>query len=226
MPSVHFVEDYERHLDNLLMHYPLDEAMSLAVGGSYDVIGALAGDILSAAGLSNGMSLLDLGCGSGRVATNIAARFKNVRYTGIDVVQRMLDYAATKCPPHFQFICHHGVDIPLPDGTIDIAIAFSLFTHLLHEETYCYLQELHRVLKPDVLFIMSFLEFFRDGHWSIFQGTVDARKQHSKVPLNMFIEEAVLRLWASKTGFRIEKIDRESPLGQTVAFLRRDGTLA
>ena len=222
MPSVHFVDDYERYLDNLLSQYPLDEAMSLAVGGDYDRIGVMEADIVAMSGLFDGMSVLDLGCGSGRTATHIAARFPGISYTGIDVVQRLLNYAAKRCPPHFRFVCHHEVDIPLPDGAIDIAVAFSLFTHLLHEETYCYLQELHRVLKPDALLVMSFLEFSREGHWPIFQATVDARKQNARNPLNMFIEEPVLRLWANKIGFTVELIDQKHPIGQTIAFLRRD----
>jgi ubiquinone/menaquinone biosynthesis C-methylase UbiE len=226
MPSVHFVEDYERYLDGLLSQYPLDEAMSLAVGGDYDRIGAMEADIVAMSGLSDEMFVLDLGCGSGRTATHIAARFPGISYTGIDVVQRLLNYAATRCPPHFQFVCHHGVDIPLPDGAMDIAVAFSLFTHLLHEETFCYLQELRRVLKPNAVLIISFLEFSREAHWSIFQATVDARKHNDRNPLNMFIEENVLRLWASKIGFTVEQVDRGHPIGQTVASLRRDDTRA
>jgi SAM-dependent methyltransferase len=224
MPRAHFVEDYERLVDNLLGRFPLDEAMSKAVGGSYDRIGALQVDILTASGLSSGMSVLDLGCGSGRTASHIAKLFPGISYVGIDVVQRLLDYAATKCPPHFRFVCHQGIDIPLPDGTIDIAAAFSLFTHLLHEETFCYLQELRRVLKPNAVLIISFLEFSREAHWSVFEATVGARKRDTRTHLNIFIDENTLGLWASKIGFTVERIDREHPIGQTLGYLRRDGT--
>jgi len=220
------VEDYERLVDNLLRQYPLDEAMSLAVGGAYDQIGAIEADIISACGLSSEMSILDLGCGSGRAASHIAKRFPNVNYVGIDIIQRLLSYAANKCPPHFRFICHQGLDIPLPSATIDIAVAFSLFTHLLHEETFCYLQELRRVLKPNAMLAISFLEFAREDHWSTFQGTVNERKRNTRTHLNIFIEENVLRLWTRKIGFAFQNIDRKHPLGQTVAFLRRDDTPA
>ena len=207
--------------------YPLDKAMSLAVGGEgeYNTIGAIEADILAESGLSNQMSILDLGCGSGRAASHIAKWFPNVSYVGIDVVQRLLSYAATKCPSHFRFICHHELDIPLPSATIDIAVAFSLFTHLLHEETFCYLQDLWRVLKPDALLIISFLEFARESHWPVFQDTVYGRRRNHKTFLNVFIEENALRLWASKIGFTVQNVDRNHPLGQTVAFLRRDAAL-
>jgi ubiquinone/menaquinone biosynthesis C-methylase UbiE len=223
MPA-HFVDDYERLVDNLLSRYPLDEAMSLAVGGAYDQIGAIEADIALACGLSGELSILDLGCGSGRAASHIAKRLPTVNYVGIDVIQRLLTYAASKCPPHFRFICHQSLDIPLPNATIDIAVAFSLFTHLLHEETFCYLQELRRVLKPNAVLAISFLEFARDDHWSIFEGTVAERERNIRTHLNIFIEENVLRLWAGKIGFSVENIDRNHPLGQTVAFLRRNDT--
>lgn len=82
MPSVHFVQDYERHLDDLLSQHSIDEAMSLAIGGSYDLVGAPEADSLSAAGLSRRMYVLDLGCRSGRTASHTAKRFPEINYIG------------------------------------------------------------------------------------------------------------------------------------------------
>lgn len=44
------------------------------------------------------LSLVDLGCGSRRAAKGISKRVK-IGYLGTDVVKRLLDYAATVCPP-------------------------------------------------------------------------------------------------------------------------------
>jgi ubiquinone/menaquinone biosynthesis C-methylase UbiE len=95
-----------------------------------------------------------------------------------------------------------------------------LFTHLLHEETYCYLAELRRVLKPGGLLILSFLEFASERHWQTFMDTVNARRTTARHQLNMFIEESALRLWASKIWFSVKQVDRKHPIGQTIAFLR------
>ena len=59
MAQFHFVEDYERHVAQLIEKYPIDEAMSLAVGGSYHEIGAIEADILRYTGLKDAMSLID-----------------------------------------------------------------------------------------------------------------------------------------------------------------------
>jgi hypothetical protein len=50
-PRFHFVEDYRRHVSNLLASYPLDQAMSLAVGGHYQSFGRLDRELLILCGL-------------------------------------------------------------------------------------------------------------------------------------------------------------------------------
>ena len=98
MAQFHFVEDYERHVANLMRAHPLDEAMSLAVGGSYEVIGGIERAIVTQLGLRDGMALVDLGCGSGRLATALGASGLAIDYLGIDIVQALLDYAASRAP--------------------------------------------------------------------------------------------------------------------------------
>ena len=53
MAEFHFVEDYERHVARLLEQHSEDEAMSLAVGGSYAEFGVIEADILVYAGLKS-----------------------------------------------------------------------------------------------------------------------------------------------------------------------------
>jgi hypothetical protein len=54
--------------------------MGLAVGGRYYEIGAIEADVMRYAGLQDGMSLVDLGCGSGRLAS-VLGRSLNVEFT-------------------------------------------------------------------------------------------------------------------------------------------------
>ena len=70
MAQFHFIEDYERLVARHVETYPIDEAMSLVVGGgSYEIFGQMEAEIVQAAGLRDGMRLVDLGCGSGRLAS-------------------------------------------------------------------------------------------------------------------------------------------------------------
>src|ERR1700736_6158594 len=118
MAQFHFVEDYEKLVANLIEKYPIDEAMSIAVGGGsyheYREIGATEAEILRYAGLKDGMSLVDLGCGSGRLASELG-RSMNIEFTGIDIVQSLLDYAKTKTPSNYRFLLHRALSIPSED---------------------------------------------------------------------------------------------------------------
>ena len=45
-------------------------------------------------------------------------------------------------------------------------LAFSVFTHLLHEESFIYLEDFKRVLKPGGSVVFSFLEVLVVGRFS------------------------------------------------------------
>jgi ubiquinone/menaquinone biosynthesis C-methylase UbiE len=225
MAEFHFVEDYQRFVDYLVANHPLEEAMSIAVGGNYETTGHIEADIMGYAGLKNGMSLLDLGCGSGRLAWALGQSMEII-YTGIDIVQALLDYAKTRTPGHYKFLLHRGLSIPLSDQSTDFVAAFSLFTHLLHSETYIYLKEIKRILKPGGHLVLSFLEFSEAGHWPVFEMTIASHHDNPHAHLNMFIERSALEIWASHLGFTLKTVVnaketrwKSAALGQSIAIL-------
>jgi ubiquinone/menaquinone biosynthesis C-methylase UbiE len=229
MAKFRFVEDNENLVDSLLANYPLDEAMAHAVGGNYEQFGLIEIDLLQHAGLRDGMSVLDMGCGSGRLAHALSKSNLRIDYIGVDVVQKLLNYAATKSHRHFRFERSCSLSIPVGTATLDLVCAFSLFTHLLHHETYLYMEDIYRILRPGGKLVFSFLEFAAEEHWSVFSDTVDQARTKSRVPLNTFIERSAIAVWASRLGFRIESyVEPTQPvgsaghLGQTTAILQRD----
>lgn len=229
MAQFHFVEDYEKHVAALVAAHPIDEAMALAVGGDYDGVGKIETAILKAAGLKSGMSVFDLGCGSGRLAATLGKEESlKIDYIGTDVVQDLLDYAVTKTPSHFRFLRHQALSVPAEDSSIDIACAFSVFTHLLHHETYIYLEDMKRALKPGGKIVFSFLEFAESSHWWIFNATVEYALNATTPHLNQFIERNAIDLWAKRLGLVVERyIDGQegvggaAPLGQCTVILAR-----
>jgi len=223
----HFVQDYQKHVRHLIRSYPLDEAMSLAVSGNYFEVGNIEKDILISYGLKPYMSIVDYGCGSGRLAQALPIEY-NLNYIGIDIIDDLLNYARTKSPLNYKFIRHRELSIPLESESIDMICAFSLFTHLLHEESYIYIEDMKRVLKKGGKLILSFLEFGLQDHWSIFISTVNAQRNNTLPHLNNFIEKSVIKIWAEKLGFEIiEIIDGNNRkfngncLGQSIAVLRK-----
>jgi len=201
----HFVQDYERLVARLIASHPLDEAMEMAVGGKYLLLGEIERSILSWAGLTDDMTVIDLGCGSGRLAHALGKEFK-IDYTGIDIVQSLLDYAKTKSPSNYRFILNRNLTLPVKTGTADIICAFSVFTHLLHAESYIYLEEMRRALKPTGKVIFSFIEFSEKDHWPAFEYTVAAQRNSTVPHLNTFIERSSISVWCEKLGFNCEQI--------------------
>jgi ubiquinone/menaquinone biosynthesis C-methylase UbiE len=203
--------------------------MSRAVGGGgYEQVGQVEAAIAGYAGLRDGQSLLDLGCGSGRLASALGQKM-SIEYCGIDIVKALLKYAKKKSPKNYRFILNRTLGIPLPDAFCDMATAFSLFTHLLHHESYIYLQELHRVVRPGGVVLFSFLEFSEPSQWAQFESTVEVHRTARLPHLNQFIERSQIELWSGKLGYESVRFvgGSDTPwgtagaLGQSIAILQR-----
>ena len=229
MAEFHFVEDYQKIVQNLIASCPtIDEAMATAVGGNYLEIGQIEKNILLYAGLKPGMNIIDFGCGSGRLAYALPKEY-NLNYLGIDIIDELLDYASSKAPKNYRFLNHRNFNIPAENESVDIICAFSVFTHLLHHESYIYLEDMKRILKTGKgVLIFSFHEFGLPEHWNIFLSTVADQKNGTSLHLNTFIEKSVIRTWADKLDFEVieiingdEKKFEGKTLGQSVAILKK-----
>lgn len=199
-----YLQTYEQMVSGMLQAYPEDQAVALAVGGDYERVGVLEHALLRANGLRPDSSVVDAGCGSGRLATQLR-RYPELRYVGTDVVQALLDYAGRRVDrPDFRFERIDHVHLPVPDAEADFVVFFSVFTHLLHEESYVYLAEAHRALRPGGKVVFSFLEFAVPQTWPVFQGNIDwVRTRSIAGHLNVFQHRDDLRLWAARLGFGV-----------------------
>jgi ubiquinone/menaquinone biosynthesis C-methylase UbiE len=174
------------------------------------------------------MRLVDLGCGSGRLAAVLYGNI-DISYVGIDIVQAVLDYAKKKAP-RYQFLLHKELSIPQEDNSVHMVCAFSLFTHLLHHESYVYLEECVRILKPGGKVVFSFMEFSEPAHWPVFLLTKRATQDGTTDHLNMFIERSVIDTWAANLGLDVDEYFAADyaafdghALGQSVAVLSKPG---
>jgi ubiquinone/menaquinone biosynthesis C-methylase UbiE len=184
---------YAGEMRRLKMLHPYDTAMKLAVGGQFDAIGILERETLIYFGLKKNDYLIDVGCGSGRLALPLSD-YLSGRYLGIDIIREMLEYARKKvCRPDWRFEVAEGLTIPEQDGSADMVCFFSVFTHLLHEQSYLYLQDAKRVLKSGGKIVFSFLDLSVRQHWSVFEGNIQQVNKFSQ--LNMFMsKDAIVAL--------------------------------
>lgn len=197
------------------------QAMKLAVGGDFEAIGFLELETLKHFGLTEHSYVIDVGCGSGRL-TSAISQYLNGRYLGIDIVPSLVDHARQiSGRPSWRFEVAEGLSIPEEEGVADMVCFFSVFTHLLHEQTYIYLQEAKRVLKPRGRIIFSFLDFTISDHWLVFESNIKDVGIESG-PLNMFISRDAIKKWAEHLGLKIQAIEDGDksyvPLSKPVTF--------
>lgn len=241
MKLPHFLTSYLKHTRELMDTHGEPEAMSLAVGGEFETVGALEFCALKDAGLQPEHSVIDVGCGSGRLAHQLRD-FLTGRYVGLDIVPDLFRYAQRLCArSDWRFDVAPGTTIPEPDSSADFVTFFSVFTHLQHDETYRYLAEAKRVLKPGGRIVFSFHEFRIPSHWAVFDSTV--KDERPDRVLNQFMDRDMIREFARYLGLEVEAIhDGDKPhitldrtvqwadgremtgvgnLGQSVCVLRR-----
>jgi SAM-dependent methyltransferase len=178
-------------LDNLLgrrRELVPPRGMISAGAGDFEAIGEhYLGYLRQHAGLGPDSRVLDVGCGIGRMAAPMTRFLERGTYDGIDVAAADLRWCRRhigRRHPSFRF--HHAdvyhreynpggglaaVDyrFPFPEGSFDVVLASSLFSHLLAAEAGHYLAEISRVLAPGGT---SFLTFFLLNDES--RGLIDA----------------------------------------------------
>ncbi len=122
-------------------------------------------------------SVFDFGCGCGRLARQlIQQQPRPRRYHGIDLHPEMIEWCQQNLAagaPGFSF-SHHDVlypewnpgegkpDIapfPVEDGSCTLAIAYSVFTHLVQAHAEYYLREVARILAPGGFFEATWFLF-------------------------------------------------------------------
>jgi SAM-dependent methyltransferase len=124
------------------------------------------------ANLNANDSILDVGCGCGRIAAALTQYLNGPgNYVGIDIVPGLIDFATTFITPrypHFNFLLlnesnntydswrRKGGETGIANLTeavsaqsIDLAISVSLFTHLDYAPALKMLTSIHRLLKND-----------------------------------------------------------------------------
>ena len=180
----------------------------MAVGGEFYAFGVVEREMLRHYGLTDETYLVDVGCGSGRLSQALARSHKG-RYLGIDIVPALVKHAEVEASrPDWRFETVDKIGIPEIDGAADMVCMFSVLTHLLHEQSYLYLEEAKRVLRSGGTIVISFLEFAMASHWAVFESTLQSHRTMQEEPLNTFIERNVFECWAAHLGLTVEEFRR------------------
>jgi ubiquinone/menaquinone biosynthesis C-methylase UbiE len=99
-----------------------------------------------------GGTLLDAGCGSGRLAIEIAGRRRDLRVHGVDLERGMVDVATRRAEQEgltdrVEFTVADLADLPLPDDSVDLVVSTASMHHWT--DVGAVVASLGRVLRPE-----------------------------------------------------------------------------
>lgn len=97
-------------------------------------------------------SVLDVGCGTGRLLRAASVRWPDAQYIGVDPAQGMVDVAQSLTPGA---TFHRGFaeSLPLPDASVDLALS-TISSHHWRDQA-AGVREIARVLRPGGHFILA-----------------------------------------------------------------------
>ena len=111
---------------------------------------AMAEEVLSLLDLSGAEQILDVGCGNGKITTEIAARVPKTRVVGVDASTEMIDFATAHVDrtlhPNLQFAIADARHLPFKEE-FDLVVSFNAL-HWIPEQAQA-LQSIHSALKPN-----------------------------------------------------------------------------
>ena len=114
--------------------------------------------LFSRLNISPNLSILDIGCGSGNVTFEIHRRYSPKHITGVDISDKLVNIARDEQKKrgikNIEFVQGNAMDLQFADNSFDAIISNMVF-HLLDDHSRA-MKEMHRVLKPGKMAIISF----------------------------------------------------------------------
>lgn len=144
-----------------------------------------------------GCTVLELGCGVGRILKAALPRFKQV--IGVDVSSKAIDKARALLPqsPRLTLIAGDGLTLqPIADSTVDLVVSFAAISSIPTEVIGGYFREMHRVLVPN-----------GRARLQVYLGREQAVTRSDTLHLRCYQRENFIKA-VDAAGFKVESIEQ------------------
>jgi ubiquinone/menaquinone biosynthesis C-methylase UbiE len=131
-------------------------------------------------------SILDVGCGTGKLLRRASARWPQARLIGVDPAKGMVELAQ-RLTPAATFFTGAAESLPLQDGSVELALSTISFHHW--QDQVAGVREIARVLRPGGYFVLVDLAF---PHWLV--RLLRFERVHSLGRLRAIFSQAGLRV--------------------------------
>jgi len=131
-------------------------------------------------------SVLDAGCGTGKLLRQVRTRWPDAQLIGVDPAQGMIEIAQ-RLTPDASFFLGMAETLPLQDASVDLAISTLSFHHW-HDQA-AGVREIARVLRPGGYFLLVDLSF---PHWLLH--LVRLKRVHSRARRQTLFNQAGLQV--------------------------------
>jgi ubiquinone/menaquinone biosynthesis C-methylase UbiE len=116
--------------------------------------------------LKDDASVMEIGSGTGYImeALDTFAKYHRIRLRqiiGLDIAEHMIEKAKLRLGsrPRFSFIHYDGINVPLPDKSLDMICSVAALQHVPKPYVYNLFFEIYRLLKNDGYAVIQLLGF-------------------------------------------------------------------
>lgn len=183
----------------------------------------VARQLTSALQISATDTVLELGCGAGRIGRQIAPRCG--RWIGVDISPNMIRVAGQRLADHgnvrLELLERTRLDM-IDDGSVDKAYTVAVLCHMDKEDLFLYLREIARALKPGGRAYLETWNLADPTGWQRWMYEVEFwnrsdQQGRKDVARNQFCVPEEFQLYADRAGLQPLTCFRDSPWVQLVA---------
>jgi ubiquinone/menaquinone biosynthesis C-methylase UbiE len=155
-------------------------------------------------------TVLDLGCGIGRVALHVAPLCRTL--WAVDASPLMLRYARRRLEraPNVRLARSRGTTVPeVPSGSVDLVYSLLTLQHLEREDAFLLLREIHRMLRPDTgRAYLTFPNLLSDTYLDAFVAYAEAGHAGHAARARFYTPQEVARILPA-AGLHPESLEGE-----------------